>query len=484
MPIAHSSNDSHWKRVTRSFLIDAALLPLAFKVAAVIRFEDLYSSREIGYLPAIICGAITLPSLLYIRGFYVSSKMRRDRSEEVLQLLGVLALTTLVVMAMGTLVYSARVGRGVLGIGMALTAVLVMARHLIGSRTRRFPKTVFVVGNARDDQLARTFNQTLGKGQSLLGVFTVPGFTSTCAIPRLGCSKDIDLMAESLGIECVMCDERLVDAPALGPKLRKLRFQGVNVSTLIQAFEEQYQIVPLELVTERWLLNACTQPQLLYIRKLKRAFDLAAASLLLLLLAPLCAVIAVIVKLSSPGPVIYRQTRCGKFGRPFQVFKFRSMRADAEHDGKARWWSKNDPRETFFGRWMRKYRIDEIPQLVNILRGEMSFVGPRPERPEFMDVLSKEVPFFMERTMLLPGLTGWAQVNYPYGSNVEDAARKMEFDLYYMKHMSLVLDVFIMLDTLRTVLGGGAQARQTGREALAGLGQSTSAPATPLVNAA
>jgi exopolysaccharide biosynthesis polyprenyl glycosylphosphotransferase len=281
-----------------------------------------------------------------------------------------------------------------------------------------------------------------------------------------------------------MCDERLVDAPALGPKLRKLRFQGVNVSTLIQAFEEQYQIVPLELVTERWLLNACTQPQLLYIRKLKRAFDLAAASLLLLLLAPLCAVIAVIVKLSSPGPVIYRQTRCGKFGRPFQVFKFRSMRADAEHDGKARWWSKNDPRETFFGRWMRKYRIDEIPQLLNILRGEMSFVGPRPERPEFMDVLSKEVPFFMERTMLLPGLTGWAQVNYPYGSNVEDAARKMEFDIYYMKHMSLVLDVFIMLDTLRTVLGGGAQARQTGREALAGLGQSTSAPATPLVNAA
>jgi exopolysaccharide biosynthesis polyprenyl glycosylphosphotransferase len=447
-------------------LIDAALLPLAFKAAGVIRFEDLYSIREIGYLPAIICGAITLPSLLYIRGFYVSSKMRRDRSDEVVQLLGVLALTALVVMAMGTLVYSARVGRGVLGIGMALTAVLVMMRHLIGSRTRRFPKTAFIVGNVRDEQLASTFNQTLGKGQSLLGVFTVPGFTTSCGIPRLGCSKDVDLMAESLGIECVMCDERLVDAAALGPKLRKLRFQGVNVSTLIQAFEEQYQIVPLELVTERWLLNACTQPQLFYIRKLKRAFDLVVASLLLVLLAPLCAVIAVIVKLSSPGSVIYRQTRCGKFGRPFQVLKFRSMRADAEKDGKARWWSKNDPRETFFGRWMRKYRIDEIPQLVNILRGDMSFVGPRPERPEFMETLSEEVPFFMERTMLLPGLTGWAQVNYPYGSNIEDAARKMEFDLYYMKHMSLVLDVFIMLDTLRTVLGGGAQARQTGREAL------------------
>ena len=466
MPIAHSSSDSHWKRVTRSFLIDAALLPLAFKIAAVIRFEDLFSAKEIGYIPAIICGAITLPSLLYIRGFYVSTKMRRDRSEELIQLLAVLALTALVVMAMGTLVYSARLGRGVLGIGMALTVVLVLVRHLASSRKGRFPKTVFVVGNERDDQLARTFNQTLRKGQSLLGVFTVPGYKTTCDIPRLGCSKDIDLMAESLNIECVMCDERLVDAPMVGPKLRKLRFQGVNVSTLIQAFEEQYQIVPLELVSDRWLLNACSQPQLLYIRKLKRAFDLAAASLLLLLLAPLCVLIAVVVKLSSPGPIIYRQTRCGTFGKPFQVFKFRSMRVDAEKDGKARWWSKNDPRETVFGRWMRKYRFDEIPQLVNILRGEMSFVGPRPERPEFIELLAKEIPFFQERTMLLPGLTGWAQVNYPYGSTVEDAARKMEFDLYYMKHMSLVLDVFIMLDTLRTVIAGGAQTRQTGREAL------------------
>jgi len=476
MPLTNSSSDSHWQRVTRSFLIDAALLPLSFKVAATLRFEDLISNQEMGYLPAILIGALALPSLLYISGFYVSTKLRRDRSKEAIQILGVLAATTLIVMAMGSLVHSARVGRGVLGMGMAITAALVLIRHLAGSRHFRYQKTAFVVSNRRDEQLAQTFNKTLDRGNSLMGVFTTPGYKTTTDIPRLGCTKDIETLAETLGLDCVMCDERLVDAPVLGTKLRRLRFQGVNVTTLGQAFEEQYQIVPLELVTDHWLLNASSQPQLFYIRKLKRAFDLVVASILLLLLAPSFALIAVLIKLTSPGPVIYRQMRCGKFGRSFQVFKFRSMRVDAEKDGRARWWSLNDPRETLLGRWMRKFRIDEIPQLINILRGDMSFVGPRPERPEFVKELSEQVPFFQERMMVLPGLTGWAQVNYPYGSNAEDAARKMEFDLYYMKHMSVVLDVFILLDTIRTVISGGAVARETGRQALRGLKAAATRP--------
>jgi len=166
-----------------------------------------------------------------------------------------------------------------------------------------------------------------------------------------------------------------------------------------------------------------------------------------------------LVKLTSKGPLIYRQMRSGKGGRPFQVFKLRSMRVDAEADGRPRWWQKNDSRETWIGRWLRKFRIDEIPQLVNILRGEMSFVGPRPERPEFVEELSRQIPFYAERLMMPPGLTGWAQVNYAYGASVEDAVQKLEFDLYYLKHMSLVLDLFVLLDTIRTVLLGGARQR-------------------------
>ncbi len=466
MPLEHSSSDTHWKRVTRSFLLDAMVLPVAFKAASILRFNEFFNVKELGYLPAVTVGAIVLPSLLYIFGFYMPTVLSRNYQREALKLLGIATLTSLVILAFGSLVFSARVGRGVLGMGMALTCGLLVVRHLFGSRTVRQRKTAFVVGSLRDDQLAQTFGRTMSAGDSLAGLFTTPGYRTTCDLPRLGCTKDIDTLAEQLGIECVMCDERLVDAPSLGSKLRKLRFQGVHVSTLSQAFEEQYQIVPLELVTDRWLLNASSIPQMIYIRKLKRAFDLVVATLLLALLAPLCAVVALLIKLTSKGPVIYQQTRCGKFGRPFQVLKFRSMKVDAERDGQARWWTQNDPRETILGRWMRKFRIDEIPQLVNILRGDMSFVGPRPERPEFVEQLSREVPFFQERTMLLPGLTGWAQVNYPYGSNAHDAARKMEFDLYYMKHMSLVLDVFILLDTLRTVCGGGAKLRETGREAL------------------
>lgn len=152
---------------------------------------------------------------------------------------------------------------------------------------------------------------------------------------------------------------------------------------------------------------------------------------------------------------MFRQTRMGRLGREFVIFKLRSMRADAEKDGPQ--WSagKKDDRVFPVGNLLRKYRVDEIPQLVNILRGDMSFVGPRPERPEFIDQLEKEIPFYHERLFVQPGLTGWAQVKYPYGSNIEDAWRKHEFDLYYIKHMSVLLDFFVLLETTRTVLIGG-----------------------------
>lgn len=484
MPIPTHSLDQHWQRVTRNFVLDALLLPVAFKLGASIRFVDLFSEKEMGYLPAILIGSLALPSLLYIFGFYASGHLRRDWRKDFFMLLVVLGLTSVVVMAAGSLVLSARVGRGVLGLGMAITAVAVLARHLAAARGNAAKRTAYVVGSTRDEELAESFARSQPGGDRLTGIFTVPGYKLTGRLQRLGSTKEIESIVDSFGIECVMCDERLIDAPGIGAKLRKLRFQGVTISTLLHAYEERYQVVPLELVTERWLLNASSQPQMIYIRKLKRAFDVAVSSLMLILLAPVCALAALAVALTSKGPIIYRQTRSGKFGRPFQLLKFRSMRVDAEADGKARWWQHYDPRETPIGHYMRKFRIDEIPQLVNILRGEMSFVGPRPERPEFVAQLSKEVPFYHERMMVLPGLTGWAQVNYPYGSSVHDAERKMEFDLYYMKHMSLVLDLFIMLDTLRTVLRGGAIQRETGRQALSGLKPAAVTPSLSMADAA
>jgi len=165
----------------------------------------------------------------------------------------------------------------------------------------------------------------------------------------------------------------------------------------------------------------------------------------------------VLIKLESPGPVLYKQERVGKNGRTFVLTKFRSMKINAEQDGPV-WASKGDPRTTRVGRIIRKTRVDEIPQFWNILKGEMSFVGPRPERPHFVSQLAEEIPFYEQRHLIAPGLTGWAQIKYPYGASIEDARQKLQYDLFYIKNQSLILDAIIMFETIKIILfGRGAQ---------------------------
>lgn len=195
--------------------------------------------------------------------------------------------------------------------------------------------------------------------------------------------------------------------------------------------------------------NRKSQPASLF----KRAFDLAAALGLLVFLAPLLALVAVAIKVDSTGPVLYRQRRVGLDGREFDIFKFRSMREDAERDG-ARWAAQNDDRITRVGRLIRRTRIDEIPQALNILRGEMSFVGPRPERPEFVRLLEKEIPHYHDRHVVKPGITGWAQVKHSYTASVEGAREKLRYDLFYVRRYSPLLDLMIVIMTVRVALLG------------------------------
>lgn len=185
----------------------------------------------------------------------------------------------------------------------------------------------------------------------------------------------------------------------------------------------------------------------------KRLFDIACATILLLLVAPLLVVTMIAIRLDSRGPILYQQTRVGAGGQHFQIWKFRSMRIDAEENG-PRWAAKNDSRITRVGRFIRKTRIDEIPQAINVLRGEMSFVGPRPERPEFVEILRGEVPNYDLRHLIKPGITGWAQVKFDYGASIEDARNKLTFDLYYIRHYSFILDIAIVLMTIRVALFG------------------------------
>jgi len=185
----------------------------------------------------------------------------------------------------------------------------------------------------------------------------------------------------------------------------------------------------------------------------KRWLDIASSALSLVLSLPLCLFVALAIKLDSSGPVFYRQDRVGQDGKTFTMLKFRSMRNDAEENG-PKWAAINDDRITRVGRFIRKYRLDEIPQMINVLKGDMSFIGPRPERPIFVDKFAKEIPYYPQRHVVKPGISGWAQIRYPYGASKEDALEKLKYDLYYIRHFSIFFDISIILETGKVVLLG------------------------------
>jgi lipopolysaccharide/colanic/teichoic acid biosynthesis glycosyltransferase len=228
---------------------------------------------------------------------------------------------------------------------------------------------------------------------------------------------------------------------------------GVRVSYMPNLYEALNHSIPVEYINPSWALNVI-QDRPVFDRVqlgLKRLFDLTVAGAGLMLFVPFLPLIALAIKLDSKGPIFYKQIRCGRAGQPFTIYKFRTMTSDAELDGKARWATKGDARITRVGAFMRKTRIDELPQLYNVLRGEMSFVGPRPERPEFVSSLQQEIPFYYTRLMVKPGITGWAQTHYDYGNTVEDALIKLQYDFYYLRYWSIWLDLYIIFHTFKVV---------------------------------
>ena len=257
---------------------------------------------------------------------------------------------------------------------------------------------------------------------------------------------------ENLGVsEVVLALEERRNALPLKDLLR-IKTAGVHVNDFSSFLERETGRIDLDTVNPSMLIFSDGFSSGRAISSMaKRLFDVAASLLLLALTAPVILLFAILVKIDSRGPAFFRQTRVGLFGQSFDVVKLRSMRTDAEING-AQWASKNDPRVTRVGRFIRKTRIDELPQTWSVLKGEMSFVGPRPERPEFVAELEEQLSYYAERHMVKPGITGWAQVNYPYGASIEDAHNKLEYDLYYVKNYTPFLDMLIILQTLRVVL--------------------------------
>lgn len=254
----------------------------------------------------------------------------------------------------------------------------------------------------------------------------------------------------------VIIDEDLENLSELTTgQLMDMRLRGVYIYKPAEFYEEFFQKIPPKLIQDDWF--AFTSGFALFHNrinlKIKRLFDIVVSSFLCLLISPLAALTALAIKLDSPGPIFYSQFRTGINGQKFPVYKFRSMRQDAEKSG-ARWASTTDSRITRVGKFIRLTRIDELPQFWNVLKGEMSLIGPRPERPEFDSELRQEIPYYDIRYLVKPGITGWAQVRYPYGASVEDAYQKVAYDLYYIKHYSLLLDVAIVLKTVRVIFLG------------------------------
>ncbi|RMF79009.1 MAG: sugar transferase [Planctomycetota bacterium] len=298
----------------------------------------------------------------------------------------------------------------------------------------------------------------------LLGCVDVPPANSNAAAtpgepdgaldncPRLGGLDDIPRIFKKYHIDEVVVDVALAGEPAVGEAVLQCLDHRCRVTDQPTFVETLLGETPIESITAHWFLVADVGGAGSY-DAVKRLLDLAIAAIGLLLTAPFFPLIALAIRLDSRGPALYRQTRVGRNGRLFQILKFRTMRHDAEADG-ARWARRNDDRVTRLGRFLRRSRIDELPQLWNILRGEMSIVGPRPERPEFVEQLAQQIPHYRQRHLIKPGLTGWAQIHYGYGDSITDARRKLCYDLYYLKHRSIDFDFAIIIRTLGRFLFG------------------------------
>ena len=254
-------------------------------------------------------------------------------------------------------------------------------------------------------------------------------------------------MTNKNSIDLVVIPRSFKNEPDVAKIFYRLLMSGVEILDLPAFYEILFQKIPLEEINEEWFLNDIVEREKFY-DGFKRGIEFIFAFILGVLLIPVEFLIAVLVKLSSNGQIIYSQTRIGKHGREFTLYKFRTMRQDAETNG-PQWAETNDKRVTFIGKLLRHTHLDELPQLVNIINGDLSFVGPRPERPEFIKILRGKIPYYEIRHIVKPGVTGWAQVNYRYGASEEDAAEKLKYDIYYLKNRSIILDMAIILKTLK-----------------------------------
>jgi sugar transferase (PEP-CTERM system associated) len=334
--------------------------------------------------------------------------------------------------------------------------LLVLIRGVFGLSlgNEGFKRRLLVLGAGPRAARIRSLAAERGAGFIIVGHVAM----NDCkpVIPTAINREHIDNLAEHATLlnasEVVLALEERRNALPLNDLIR-VKTTGVHVNELSSFLERETGRVDLDTVNPSWLIFSDGFSSGRRISSFaKRVFDVVVSALLLVLATPVIGLTAILIRLESRGSPFFRQTRVGLYGEPFELMKLRSMRQDAEIAGEAVWAQENDPRVTRVGRIIRTLRIDELPQVWNVLRGDMSFVGPRPERPQFVAELEEQLSYYAERHMVKPGITGWAQINYPYGASLEDSRHKLEYDLYYAKNYTPFLDVLILLQTIRVVL--------------------------------
>lgn len=452
----HHTGQAHWVKIAIRAVRDALLFASSYILANYARFSMLFRMDD--YVLPITIGAFVLSSSFYILGLYsLESHRSKSFTYHLILLTSGFALALLAVTVVGYLSFDQRVGRGFMALGFAFSYPLLVLNHwLLFHKTSIAPMRVaMILDSPEQREEYELLLTTKPHGVHIVGYITT--HDQEYEHPsRLGSLRHLRKIIRRHKIDRILFCEASMNIDSIRSQVRHLRYLGFSCSSLLSLYETASSRVPLRLVSLNWLIHSENPSRNLYFSKLKRLFDILTSLILLMVLSPVLLLGILIVKAFSPGgPVFFRQQRVGRFGKIFLIYKLRSMRTDAESTGPVWSTAGRDPRVFPGGALLRKYRIDEIPQLINVLRGEMSFVGPRPERPEFVSMLAKEIPFYNERHMIHPGLTGWAQVCYPYGSSVEDTSRKLEYDLYYLKHAGIIFDFLILLDTIRVVLGGG-----------------------------
>ncbi len=454
------SNNDHLS-IHRSifFLVEGMFVFASILFATVARFSfDLGSMiNDELLLSKVLLITVICQFCLYYNDLY-GEHLIQFRREMVIKILQALGGASLIVFAIYYLYPPIQLGRGIFLITLIVLPLLLVIGRLCYSRyiSQFFRGKVLIIGT---DTLAKSLGQELVRRPEL--GYEVVGFidrdpakigmrvVNPCVI---GDFDNLTAVMTTHGISHVIValDDRRGQLPL--ETLLTSKLQGVRIEDGVSFYERINGKIVVEQLRPSWLIFGQGFRQGPVTRGLKRAMDVSLASLGLLIASPLFMFLSVLIKLSSPGPVFYRQERVGEGGRIFTVIKFRSMLVDAEESSGPVWAQDQDPRVTPIGRTMRRFRLDEFPQMVNVLKGEMSFVGPRPERPLFVEQLRAQIPYYDLRFSGKPGITGWAQIRYHYGGTLEGALEKLQFELYYIKHMSILLDLFILMETVKVVL--------------------------------